>query len=229
MSYRALLIDADNTLFDFNESERRAISTVLSRLGITDPDAPQVYHRVNMAHWKALERGETTHARLSVERFRDFLKAYERTDDPAAVAKFYEGELARQCILLPGALETVREISRVMPVAIVTNGIPRVQHGRFDPSPIRPYVSALVISGEVGADKPDPAILFEALRLLGDIPPKDALLVGDSLTSDIPAANRAGVDACWYNPAALPRPEHLSIKADLRDIREAIPIACGAI
>ena len=227
MRYRALLIDADNTLFDFDASERRAIDLVIARLGIADPQAHQVYHRINDSYWKALERREITHAELSVNRFRDFLAHYRLAADLRETARYYEAELTREAVLYPGALQTVAEISRHMPVAIVTNGISSVQHARFDSSPIRPYVSALVISEELGAEKPDPAILFAALEQLGGIPVEAALMIGDSLSSDIPAANRAGVDAYWYNPKRLARPEHLKIKGELRDIRDAVRIACG--
>lgn len=112
-----------------------------------------------------------------------------------------------------------------MPIAIVTNGISEVQHARFDGSPIMRHVAHLVVSGDVGFQKPDPRIVFEALSRLGGVAPKDALLAGDGPFSDIPAANNAGVDACWYNPKSLPRPEGANIKYEIKDIRELAGIA----
>jgi len=83
----------------------------------------------------------------------------------------------------------------------------------------------VIISQEVGAQKPEPQMVFAALKALGGIAPEDALLCGDSLTSDILAANRAGVDACWYNPRHKAKPADLSIRYEIDDIRKLIDIA----
>ena len=221
MRYQAMLIDADNTLFDFNESERRAISEVLEKYGYTDPDAAKVYHECNDRQWKLLEKKLTNHDRLRIDRFVDFIERYGRDDDPAAMCDDYVDALSRQHILIPGALEMVAEVAKHMPVAIVTNGIKQIQHARFSNSPMMKYVKALVISHEEGFDKPDPRLLYIALEKLGGISPQSALMVGDSLTSDVQAAINASMDACWYSPAQKPAPENMNIKYIITRIRDA--------
>ena len=221
MRYQAMLIDADNTLFDFNESERRAISEVLEKYGYTDPAATQVYHECNDRQWKLLEKKQTTHDRLRIDRFVDFIARYGRDDDPEAMCADYIDALSRQHILIPGALETVKLISEHMPVAIVTNGIKQIQRARFGNSPMMKYVKEMVISHEEGVDKPDPRLLYIALEKLGGVAPENALMVGDSLTSDIQAAANAGMDACWYNPSGKPAPGNMPIKYIITDIRDA--------
>ena len=225
MRYHAMLIDADNTLFDFNESERRAISEVLEKYGYTDPAAAQLYHECNDRQWKMLEKRQTTRDRLRVDRFADFIARYGRSDDPEVMSADYIGALSRQHILIPGALEMVRQVSVHMPVAIVTNGFKQIQRARFDGSPLMEYVKALVISHEEGVDKPDPRLMYIALEKLGGIAPENALMVGDSLTSDIAAANNAGMDACWYNPSGKPAPVNANIKYTITDIRDAAKCA----
>jgi 2-haloacid dehalogenase len=225
MRYRALLIDADDTIFDFGAAEKRAIAEVISFAGVTNPDAPDVYSEINKSYWRKLERGEVTTAFLRVARFRDFADRYNVSIDAQTLADEFVRALSRQHDLIPGALETLEIIAGHMSIAIVTNGIPEVQHARFDASPIMRFVSHLVISGEVGSQKPDPRIVHEALSCLGGVAPKDALLVGDGLLSDILAANRAGVDACWYNPKSLARPEGAKIEYEIKDIRELAGIA----
>ena len=225
MSYRAMLIDADNTLFDFNESEKRAVAELFAKYGIDDPDAGAAYHAANSRQWKLLEKGETTHDRLMVDRFRDFIDAMGYSFDATEMCYDYIDALSRQHILIPGALDMVREVSRRMPVAIVTNGIKQIQHARFDRSPLMEYVKALIISHEEGYDKPDPRLLYIALERLGGIEPGDALMVGDSITSDIAAANNAGMDACWYNASGKAAPEGCVIKHIVNDIRGAARVA----
>lgn len=221
MRYKAMLIDADNTLFDFSESEKRAIAELFEKYGITDPEAEKAYHAANSRQWKLLEKGETTHDRLMVDRFSDFIEMLALKADAQQMCSDYISALSRQHILIPGALEMVAEVARHMPVAIVTNGIKQIQRARFTGSPVMEHVKALVISHEEGVDKPDPRLLYIALEKLGGIAPGDALMVGDSLTSDVQAAINAGMDACWYDPSGKPAPENMEIRHIITDIRDA--------
>ena len=225
MLYDAILIDADDTLFDFRAAEKNAIGEIIARLGIEDADAPQVYHRLNRACWEAFERGEVTQAELRVRRFRDFLRHYGLENDPERVGEAYTQALSHQGMLLPGALETVRAIARRLPVAVVTNGIASVQRGRMARSPLQAHLSAFVISGELGVQKPDPRMLYAALEALGGVKTDRALMVGDSLTSDIRAANRAGMDACWFNPEGRIAPPEYDIRYEICDIRRLTDVA----
>jgi len=227
MAYKAMLIDADNTLFNFTESEKRAIAVLFEKYGITDPGAEAKYHAANSNQWRLLEQGKTNHDRLMVDRFRDFIALMGESWDAWQMCSDYIAALSAQHILIPGALEMVKEVSAHMPVAIVTNGIKQIQHARFDRSPISQYTKALVISHEEGVDKPDPRLLCIALERLGGIAPEDALMVGDSLTSDVKAANNAGMDACWYNPSGKAAAEGYEIRYTITDIRKAAGIALG--
>ncbi len=227
MKYDAILIDADDTLFDFRAAERAAIGDILTLLGIQDVEAPRIYHEINRACWEAFERGELTQKELRVQRFRRFLEHYGCDRDAAQIGERYTQSLSRQSFLLPGALETVREIAQKRPVVVVTNGISSVQRSRMDASPLKQYIHSMVVSGEIGVQKPDPRMLYEALSRLGNLPAERALMVGDSLTSDVLAANRAGVDACWYNPEQKPLREGFHVRYEIRDIRALTEIALG--
>ena len=227
MAYKAMLIDADNTIFNFTESEKRALAVLFEKYGITEPDAEAKYHAANSSQWKLLEEGKTDHDRLAVDRFRDFISLMGKDWDAEKMCADYIAALSAQHILIPGALEMIKAVSAHMPVAIVTNGIKQIQHARFDNSPVSEYTKALVISHEEGYDKPDPRLLYIALEKLGGIAPEDALMVGDSVSSDVKAANNAGMDTCWYDPAGKPAPEGVQIKYIITDIAEAAAIALG--
>ncbi len=225
MRYDAILIDADDTLLDFKSAEANAIRQTLCHLGIADADAAGRYHKINKACWLDFEKGLITQAQLKRRRFETLLTYYGRRDDPGEAAAYYEEALSHQGMLLPGALDAVAAIARVLPVAVITNGIARVQHGRLDASPLIKYVRALIISQEQGCQKPDRRMIEAGLCALGGVDPRRALMVGDSLTSDIRCANNAGVDACWYNPDRLPRPDGYDIAWEIRQLEELPNIA----
>ncbi len=225
MKYDAILIDADDTLFDFRAAERAAIGDILTLLGIQDVEAPQIL-KINRASSGRLERGELTQKELRVLGFATF------SSIPAAIGtrrdwrKVYA--IAFPAELSPSGRFGNRAGNRQKrPVVVVTNGISSVQRSRMDASPLKQYIHSMVVSGEIGVQKPDPRMLYEALSRLGNLPAERALMVGDSLTSDVLAANRAGVDACWYNPEQKPLREGFHVRYEIRDIRALTEIALG--
>lgn len=226
MKYRAILIDADDTLFDFQRAERNAITAVLRSLNILEQGAPEAYSRINHACWQDFEKGILTQDALKRRRFVELIDLYSAQADPDETAEMYAVALSQQGCLIDGALDVVREIAAARPVAIVTNGIARIQHGRMDRTELKHLVSALIISEEVGCAKPDPRMIEAALDALG-VRAADALMVGDSLTSDMRCAQNAGVDACWYNPSRARRPDELPIRYEISDIRDLPRIALG--
>ncbi len=222
MRYRRILMDADETIFDFQSANRRAVANLLDELGIDDPNGYDRYQAFNHACWDALERGEMTQDELHVERFRRFLSAMGRDDDPVRVADRFVSLLGSQSILLPNALDAVAQIADAREVIILTNGLTAIQRMRMANSPVRNYISGMVISQEVGVAKPDPAIF--ALALEG-VAPKDALMIGDGVNSDVLGANRAGIDMCWINPNHKTLPDGMHAEYIVDGILDSVPIA----
>lgn len=220
MRYAAILLDADETLFDFRAGEAIALRETLRAIDLSGEEAEAAYRRCNEACWRALERGEINQAQLRIRRFADLFRCFGRTDDPALADRIYVDLLSRQAIALPGAPEAVKALSRLAKLALVTNGISVVQRGRIGRSPFAPYLDAVVISEELGCAKPNPRIIHEALAQLGGISPTAALMVGDSLKSDIECARNAGCDACWINGKRVPRESSLPIRYEIQSIAE---------
>ena len=204
--YEFVLLDADNTLFDFDAAERKALHDVLRSRGYT-PDQATVdtYQNINTALWDAFARGEVEQDFLLVERFRRFERAMGGSHDPVAFNADYLAGLASHGDLIPGALELCRRLSTLgCTLAIVTNGATVAQRGRYDASPLREFIPHLFISQELGARKPDPLFFDLVCRKLDLSDRTRAVIVGDNLDSDILGGNRAGIDTIWYNPHGAP-------------------------
>tara|TARA_R110002072_G_scaffold193973_1_gene351174 strand:+ start:132 stop:770 length:639 start_codon:yes stop_codon:yes gene_type:complete len=110
------------------------------------------------------------------------------------------------CELIEGALELVDSLrQRGTRVALVSNlstpYVPLIKrlglHERVDHA---------IYSCEVGLQKPDPAIFQLALEALG-VTADQAVMVGDSLPSDVRGAVAAGMRAIWISPAQAPEGE----------------------
>lgn len=227
MRFKAIFMDNDGTLMDFKAAEANALRTVLTLLKIDSPDAEAVYSRINDQCWKDFEKGVITQEELRLRRFRELLEHFHCASDPATTAhaaEAYVEALAQQRILLPGALDAVKKIADKLPVFILTNGISYVQHGRIDHSPLAPYLAGLLISTEIGAPKPAPDMYVKALEMAG-VYPHEALMIGDSLSSDIQGAINAGVSACWYNPAHKPKPADMKIDFEIDRMEQMAEIS----
>ncbi len=89
-----------------------------------------------------------------------------------------------------------------------TNGTKIAQDRKLARSGLGALLDGVLISEEIGAEKPDPAFFAAAAPLLPNCAPDQILMVGDSLTSDMQLANNIGLAACWYNPKGLQPPAH---------------------
>ena len=132
MKYPYLLLDADNTLFDFDAGNRHAFHEVCARYDIPDTEESfQCYERCNNTMWAAFDRGECTKDFLVVERFRRFLKEMGLDRDAARCNELHLQVLGQNTLLLPHALEVCRGLSREHRLYIVTNAVAAVQRSRL--------------------------------------------------------------------------------------------------
>ena len=202
--YQIVLLDADNTLFDFTRAEDLAVDWLLASLSLP-PEEKVRYLRINRAMWKKGDLGEITQDALVVERFRLFLQETGVNADPAEVNRAYLAKVAECSALLPGAMELCRDLSKVCRLAIVTNGVTAVQKNRLAKSGLAPYIYGLYISQEMGWRKPQRQ-LFEAVFAQmglneGDKP--QTVMVGDNLISDIKGGQNFGLDTIWLAPESV--------------------------
>ncbi|MBQ2952257.1 MAG: YjjG family noncanonical pyrimidine nucleotidase [Clostridia bacterium] len=205
MRYEYLLIDNDNTIMDFAAAEAKALRETLAAAGLpTDAETLAAYERINTALWKALERGETTQPKLKVERFRQLLAHLGVEGDPAALGAAYASNLGNHADLLPGAEEFIRAVHGRMKIALVSNGVSAIQRSRLALCPLTPLFDAIVISEECGVAKPDPRLLEIAIEKLGCTDKSRAVMMGDSLSADIAAANNAGMDSIFFSLKGTP-------------------------
>jgi 2-haloacid dehalogenase len=222
--YRGFLLDADNTLLDYDRAESEALEETLDEAAplAERSQARAAYREINGGWWRRYEQGAVTAAALKVGRFADLMEALHLGGDAAAVARGYLARLGSKAYPLPHADQVVRELSRGARLAMVTNGLTDVQKGRLERTGWAACFTAVIISEELGVAKPDPAFFGAALDALA-MRPEEILCVGDNPVSDVGGALAAGIDACWYSPAGAPWPGPASPPTlVIRDLRELL-------
>lgn len=200
MKYTTLLLDLDETLFDFSKSERYAIDRLMEKYNIpVTEENRKLYSAINDSKWKKLEKGEITRPQLFKERFSDFFEKTGTTADISEANLSYMKFLSQASFILDGALETCEKLSKSYSLYLVTNGTKIVQNGRLSGSPIMKYIKDVFISEEIGLNKPQKEYFDYVLAHIGEKDKSKILVVGDSLSSDIAGALNSGLDSCWVN------------------------------
>lgn len=206
-----LLLDLDDTILDFHKAEHIALSKTLRELGLEPTETVLArYSLINKAHWERLERKELTRPQVLVGRFAQLFAEYGIAVDPARCAKLYETNLSIGHYFLPGAEEALAALSKKYKLYLVSNGTAIVQAGRLKSANISHYFAKIFVSQEVGADKPDKLYFDRVFAQIEGFDPEKAIIVGDSLTSDIQGGLNAGILTCWVNP------QHKQAKAELQ-------------
>ena len=201
-NYDIVLLDADETVYDFKRAEKTAVSRTLSAFGVEPSDGViGIYSEGNLWCWKALERGDISREELKPLRFRMLFERIGAAPvDYEAVNAMYESELSQCGFMLPGATEFVKKLHEEYDVRIymATNGLTIPQTGRYIRSGIDRYVDGIYISEQVGASKPDPAYFDYIFADLGVTDRSRTIILGDSLTSDMQGGRNAGITTCRY-------------------------------
>lgn len=200
MKYTTLLLDLDETLFDFFKSEKIAIGKLMERYNIpVTEENRKLYSDINDSKWRKLERGEITRLQLLDERFSDFFEKVGVVVDTKEANLTYMKFLSQASFILDGALETCEKLSKQYTLYLVTNGTTIVQNGRLKDSPIMKYIKDVFISEEIGFNKPQKEYFDFVLSHIYEKDKSKILVVGDSVSSDIAGAVNSGLDSCWIN------------------------------
>ena len=205
-----LFLDLDDTILDFHKAERIALSKTISQFGLEpNEEVLHRYHLINKAHWEMLERGELTRAEVLTRRFGVLFREYGREVDIQQCAKTYERNLSIGHYFLPGAEEAVDRLSKKYRLFLASNGTAVVQKGRMTSANLYRFFEKVFVSQEIGHNKPSKAYFDACFAQIPGFDTAKAMIVGDSLTSDIAGGINAGIRTCWVNPQHLPCPEHI--------------------
>ena len=224
-----LFLDLDDTILDFHQAEHTAITRTLSAFGI-DPteEITDAYRRINLRCWKELERGTLTREDLKRVRFEKLFQQFGVEADVQAVSDAYMEFLGQGHWFLPGAEEAVERLSKKYRLFLASNGTASVQKGRMTSANLYRFFEQCFVSEELGAAKPSKAFFDAAFARIEGFDPAKAMMVGDSLSSDILGGINAGIRTCWVNTNHYPpkpeiRPDfEIPALADLEALLETL-------
>ena len=211
--YKAVFIDWDDTIGDFVGAAKLALQDMYEKYNLSEYFASfeeffWLYKPHNIELWDKYGKDLVTKEYLSFDRFffplmhgsKAIQNSKFKIQNLAALAEQLSEDFLNMTTarfsLLEGAEELVRYLAKKYPLTVVTNGFVEVQYEKFDKSGLRDCFAHIVLSEEVGCQKPNPRIFEEALRMNG-LQAEDVVMIGDSWNSDIQGAINAGIDQIW--------------------------------
>ncbi len=212
---RAVLFDLDDTLLDWQTAVHVSWETVCAeaapRLGADAAALRRAIQREGARFWadEAAVAGYRVRPLASRrEIVRLALRAEGLDEAPAdALARHSLAELRERIVPFPDALDTLDALRAVgYRLALVTNGSADTQRAKIERWGLEARFEAIVVEGEFGRGKPDPAVFAHALTGTGAAP-ADAWMVGDNLYADIGGAQAAGIHGVWIHRDRLPFPD----------------------
>lgn len=203
--YTDLLFDLDDTLLDFGATETQALRLLFATYNLEMTlQLEKDYKKFNQSLWKKLELGTLSRKELLEKRFSTFFKEHLALDvDGIATGKQYTSFLAQGHQQIKGAKELLQDLKKAgYQLHVVTNGNKNIQYKRLDDSHFNRFFDTIFISEEIGYQKPTKQFFEHVFNKL-DLVPNQAIIIGDSLSSDIKGGINAGIDTLWYNPAQI--------------------------
>ena len=120
------------------------------------------------------------------------------------------------------AAELLEDLRGEFKLGLLTNGAPDVQQTKLDGSGLEPYFDAVVITGKIGIGKPDPRPFEIVLEQL-DVPASEAVMVGNSMVSDVLGAHNAGVKSIWLNLDGTWAVDGITPDVEIHSLKELRP------
>jgi putative hydrolase of the HAD superfamily len=230
--YDVLFIDLDDTLYDFTTNSTNAYREVYALMDydrwFDDFDHYyRLYWERNRELWVLYGDNKITKEQLNAERYTYPLHAMGVPDADAVGARFWEESMKRLPLgkqLMPHAREVLEYLRPRYKMYILSNGFSELQARKMQSAGIGHYFDGVVLSDDIGVNKPHRAIFEHALCVAG-VTADRALMIGDNYEVDAKGAYGAGIDQVLYNTAGIElepdqwRPTYLiSSLLELKDI-----------
>ena len=220
-----VILDLDDTIFDFHAAEKIALTKTLTELGIAPTQETTArYSDINASLWKKLELGELRREEVLVGRFVILFRELNVKCDALSARKSYENNLSKGHIFIEGAESLLQSLFGKYKLFLASNGTAAVQIPRIESSGIEKYFEAIYISELVGFNKPDTRFFERIFANIEGFSKDESIIVGDSISSDIVGGKNAGIKTCLYNPRKKAYDGKTKADFEIHELKELIPL-----
>ncbi|MBQ9246331.1 YjjG family noncanonical pyrimidine nucleotidase [bacterium] len=206
---KTVLLDIDDTIFDFTLSAKAAILSAAKEFKIAFTEEMFSYYmQLNELLWEDYEN--CIIEREDIFKIR-FPKLFEHFNIPSNGIDFeaaFQEHFKTEYIFMDGAKNTIEYLAKKYELYVVSNSMYETQYCRLTKAGICKYFKEIFVSDKIGHQKPTKDFFDCCFKNIPNFNPKDTIIIGDSLTSDIAGGNNAGIKTCWFNYKKIPNTKH---------------------
>ncbi|MDN3581148.1 YjjG family noncanonical pyrimidine nucleotidase [Mucilaginibacter flavus] len=227
-SKKHIFFDLDHTIWDFDKNAEEALHELyhihgLANIGLSSPDLfIETYTRNNHRLWAQYHIGEITKDELREARFKSTFTDLGLHPDlmPVDFEDAYVKLCPTKTNLFPHAHETLAYLQNKYTLHLISNGFKDSTRIKVAGTNLSGYFQNIIISEDVGVNKPDKAIFQHAIDLAGATK-DESIMIGDSLEADIYGALNFGMEAIYFNPFNAPKPADVAVQINhLKELTE---------
>ena len=208
-NYKNLFIDLDDTLYDFTAASREAFRETydllrFSRYFDSFEHYMEIYSPYNLMLWGLYGEGKITKEELNRRRYSHPLETVGVHDSALADTFCREalGRIPTKGPLVPGAVELLEYLRPCYRMFILSNGFKELQSRKMKRAGIDKYFDDLILSEDIGFNKPRRELFEHALERTGSAL-DESIMIGDMFETDITGAANIGMQQIFFNPKRL--------------------------
>lgn len=200
MKYKGILLDIDNTLYDYNISHTFAKNKVLeysmSEFNLSKDDVNIAYEKARkQIHIELCETAASHNRLLYFQRMSEII-GVNPMKYAFEIYNIYWDSFLEVMRPFEGVHELLEKFQDK--ICLVTDLTAHIQYRKIKKLGLEKYCKALVTSEEAGREKPHPYMFIMGLKKLG-LKADEVCMIGDSFKKDVFGATNLGVAAIWIN------------------------------
>lgn len=230
---RCLLFDVDDTLMDYHQAEMQILRRIFAENGKVPSQAELddlwekswLYWNLRGLHETWREEIQRDYVRLYRNAVTDYCaymrRKYDLKQDENALYELFGRYLGEAVTLYDDVLPVLKMLKGYFVLCAASNALSDCQRPRLRAMGIR--FDHIFLSEEMGTIKPAQAFFRKAAQAAG-CETAECMMVGDSLSSDIAGAQKAGMKTCWINRAGRALSGEIRPDAVIQNLHQLLEI-----
>ncbi|VYS74714.1 Putative HAD-hydrolase YfnB [Anaerococcus vaginalis] len=196
---KAVLIDIDDTIFDFEKCSKNSFLKTLEKFNLKFKEEDFSYfNKVNDILWTKQKLGEINIKEVFIKR--DYLmgKYFNIDIEKGLFNDLFVKFLYDEIEMVDGIEDLLLYLSDKYKIFTASNGIFKMQENRLKKSNLDKYFDKIFVSDKIGYEKPDKKF-FQKIMDLTKFSNDDLIMIGDSIKSDIIGAKNSKIKSIYFN------------------------------
>ena len=196
---KAVLIDIDDTIFDFEKCSKNAFKKTLKKLNLSYKEKDFLYfNKVNDILWSKQKLGEINIEEVFTHRSNMMSKYFELDIKKEIFNDLFVEFLYDEVEMVDGIEDLLSYLSNKYQIYAASNGLYDMQVNRIKKSNLSKYFKDIFVSDKIGYEKPDERF-FNKIMDITKYSNDDLIMIGDSIKSDIVGARNSKIKSIYFN------------------------------